>query len=621
MRTLHTTRPLAQAANPPPAPDSTPIGQNDVAQPDGEKKAADEHNENEDPEHLAQKLQRSRETSRRLSGALRRSQRKKSQGLPPVHVPDWFLQHRVVRHEDLPKRSSPQPPRLSVRVSHEESGEEAACSVQVFEEADAAQALSRLVRGLWTHRLDDHEKLKVEKYLEESRALVEETASADETASSKEGGADAAIEGQSPTPSDLQPVATSPEAASADWSPGVIDASDYHMSPRESAELRRYGRMLAETQSDLAMSPEKKLEQMMQLSDKLTQLMKKVTAAQPRRSGASKRMSPLVRTEITATIAASLSTLKPSPYDTFPAAKTNVILHSPEADHERIVDQCVYGVAEELQSDVITLRAQDLARLAGDYMGESSEPTARSIRSLGYETYRMSAELESAAEESAEPPEDESEFNPFAVRAIHMPMSAFDAIRKSFKSLNSPGFGVAQFDAGANAASDDSPRTPSQSEIQLEDLKVASLLESLIDATEEQRARGIVRPSESSTSEHASKESAKSKWSLPAFFDFSVDSKGPTLELNSALPANAGPGINLAVKLGLGSSAPKVPAKSKIIYVKDFKEMNATYYGGRIIQKLEEAVRKRRVLGESIMIVGSTCSRDLTPELSARYVQ
>jgi hypothetical protein len=61
----------------------------------------------------------------------------------------------------------------------------------------------------------------------------------------------------------------------------------------------------------------------------------------------------------------------------------------------------------------------------------------------------------------------------------------------------------------------------------------------------------------------------------------------------------------------------RMPDRPKIVYVKDFKELNATQYGGRIVQKLEELVRKRRVAGESIMIIGSSCSRDLVPELSA----
>lgn len=634
LRTLHTSRALAQAANPPPPPpDSTPIGENDVAKPDGEKKAADEHNEaavgTEDPELLAQKLQRSRETSRRLSGALRRQQRwsKKSQGLPPVVVPDWFLRSRVVRSEDHPEHDEkrPRPPALSVHLSHEESGEQASCSILASRDMDAAQILSRLTHGLWGRRLDDHEKQKIEKYLDERIASVEKTASANETAASDEGEADTTTaqsptaEVQSPAPSESQSTPTNPQAASATLSPGAIDVSALHVSAREAAELRRLTRKLVETQEDSTMSPEQKMHHMSLLSANVSEWYIKIAAAQSRRSSMSKRISRLVRTEITATIAASLSALKPSSNNSFPAAKTNVILHSPEAEHERIVDRCVFGIAQQLQSDVITLNPQDLALLAGDYLGEGSEPSPRSIRSLGYETYRMSAELDDAVEDRTEGAEEESD-NPFAIRAFHMPMSAFDALRKSFKSLAYPGVGVGQYDAGANIASDDTARTPSQSETQLEDLKIASLLEGLIDATEAKRARGIVGLAQDSKSEDASKVLAKTKKPSPAFFDYSIGSEGPTLELNSALPVNVGAGISVVVNLGSASSSTKVPAKSKIIYVKDFKEMNATQYGGRIIQKLEEAVRKRRNLGESIMIVGSTCSRDLTPELSARYV-
>ncbi|KAJ4380972.1 hypothetical protein N0V86_003319 [Didymella sp. IMI 355093] len=77
----------------------------------------------------------------------------------------------------------------------------------------------------------------------------------------------------------------------------------------------------------------------------------------------------------------------------------------------------------------------------------------------------------------------------------------------------------------------------------------------------------------------------------------------------------------MAVNVGSVPALTQIPKKSKIVYVRDFKELNATHYGGRIIQKLEEIVRKRRSAGESIMIVGSTCSLELTPDLSAGGVQ
>jgi hypothetical protein len=136
----------------------------------------------------------------------------------------------------------------------------------------------------------------------------------------------------------------------------------------------------------------------------------------------------------------------------------------------------------------------------------------------------------------------------------------------------------------------------------------------LVDATETKLSRGIVSSDATVVPALRSEDSYSTK--APAFFDYSVDPDSEQLEINSALPASAGPGINMAVNLAQQTTPQS--AKSKIIHVQDFKELNATRYGGRIMEKLEELIRKRRATGESIMLVGTTCSRELTPALTAR---
>ena len=636
-RSLHTTRALGQAANPPPPPDSTPIGDNDGSKPDGEKAAADEHGDaavaKEDPELLAQKLQRSREASRRYSAALRRQQRsKKSEGLPPVHIPDWFLKRRVIRREDVAQdtKQRPMPAALSVSLAHEESGEQATCSIPSSTDLDAAQVLSRLVRGLWGRRLDDHEKRQVEKYLDERKALTEKTHSAKDTEAGEENS-------PAPIPTTAKHAASSNgdeviaemeqtlDAFSAKRRPGEVTPPIQSFSVREQAEYKKIGRKLGEIQSDPSLSPEQRLEQSIAHSAKINKWLTKVMANRTRRAGMSGRVSPLVATEIRATIAASLSALGPFASDSFPSAKTNVILHSPVAEHERAIDACIYSIANELGSDVITLKAQDLAQLAGDYLGEGAEPTPRSIHSLGYETYRLSTELRSAVDDTADAAEDEPDFSmpspmgqshPFA---IGLPLSALGkALSESLKPMRMPGSRLfARDGANANAANDEAGQPQNQSEVQLEDLKLATLLDSLLDASETKQARGLVGTEDAIPATHKLLSSSELH-KTPAFFDYSVGSDGTNLELNSALPATADAGLSMTANFGLASHSPQTPQKSKVIYVKDFKELNATHYGGRIIQKLEEVVRKRRISGESIMIVGSTCSRELTPELSVR---
>jgi hypothetical protein len=607
LRTFHTAQALAQASNPLPPPDSTPADRDGVNTTDREAKAAvdepaDAAVASEDPEVLAQKLQRSRESSRRYSAALRRQQRgKKAQGLPPVHIPDWFLRGRVIRLEDVP--GGPQdvkpPTVLSVTVSQAESGERATCAIPVRGDSDTARILSRLVSGLWSRRLDDNERHKVEQYLEERIALVEKA----DTQESQSRNDAAVASTEAGRPSDV-PIATITE---------------------DSAFTEAWTK-LSKLHNDADMDPRTKIEAMRKQSAKLGMAAKKREIARTRQMGTSRRLSSLVVSEIRATIAASLSTLQPSAGDSFPSAKTNLILHSPTPEHEESIEECVVGTALEMGSDVICLTAQSVARIAGDYLGEGADPSPRSIRSLGYETYRLTAELGNAFGASDEVGEDESEWSQgssldhpdsSATRPRSVIIALSPALRAMTSNLKGMQFGSAsQLEPNASTTNDDSGRSQSSSEVQLEDLKLSALLDALIDANDVKQSRGIVgnnmlgsRPSSQ----------AQSLSKTPAFFDYSLSPESAKLELNSTLPAAARPDINMEVQVGSAPQALSVPSKSKIIYIKDFKELNATHYGGRIIQKLEELVRKRRTAGESIMIVGSTCSRELMPELSARY--
>lgn len=521
-----------------------------------------------------------------------------------MHIPDWFLKRRVIRHHDLNQGQEQLRPRtvLSVAVTHADSGEHAACSIPVGVDIDPAQVLSRLVRGLWSRRLDDHERRKVEKYLEE-RAEKAESAEV--------------LEGNEEPPAN-----TEPGSAKEAGQKSVI---------AEDAAFNEAWAKLNKLSKDTELEPRKKMEAINKQSAKLERAARRREVAKTRQLGTSRRLSSLVVAEIRATIAASLATLRPAAGDSFPSAKTNLILHSPATEHEKSIDNCIYTTALEIGSDVIVLNAQDLAQLAGDYLGEGPEPSPRSIRSLGYETYRLSADLGNAFEDVEEAADDEAEFNqpssmdqsepvPNRLMPFRLPIiavtPALRAITQSLKHMQvAP---ASHFDPSTNTLNEEVGRTQSQSEVQLEDMKLAALLDALVDSNDTKKSRASIGGGNAQsfqTPDH-SRKSSKS----PAFFDYSMSPEGSELELNSPLPTSAKPSISMAVKVGSTSRSPEVPTKSKIIYVKDFKELNATHYGGRIIQKLEELVRKRRNSGESIMIVGSTCSRDLTPEFSASGV-
>ncbi|KAL5116032.1 hypothetical protein ACEQ8H_006043 [Pleosporales sp. CAS-2024a] len=665
-RSFHATRTRAQAGEPASGSNNTPAGQKDAIDPDADKNAATEHEDAavaaDDSELLAQKLQRSRDTTRRYSAALQRRQQrsKKSQGLPPVHIPDWFLKRRVTRREEAVHGPGKRPglPCLAVTLAHTESAEQATCSIPAPGDLDAVEVLSKLARGLWKRPLDEPEKRKIE------QCLSERSASADRTN----------LRPSEESPDKMDPTllpANDAEASSSHGDPDIsamgrrwkalfIDswksmhtASEQEQSDRRDTlarrlhELKKHLERPETVPNDPTWTPQQQHEA--KLEKKETSLHKwfmtsmanmgsKVSSQRTMRQS----ISPLVLAEIRATTAASLSALKPFG-DSFAAAKTNLILHSPEPRQEMIIDQYIHRLAEDLRSDLIVLSAQDLAQLGGDYLGEGSEPTPRSIRSLGYETYRMSSDLGGAMPDVAEPP-DAAEA-PEESSDMDNPSSSTEASGQP--NVTAPIFGIGRLafgvildgskngfsasrssDANANTntnttvnvSNDNTGRTPSHTEVQLEDIKLAVLLDALLDAEDLKHHRKLSRSEkESSPAQHSGRQGSTS--SPPEYFDVSIESEGTAFELNSLVPQAEEAPASMTIDLRSSAPLPSMPERSKIIYVKDFKELNATYYGGRIIQKLEELVRKRRGAGESIMIIGSTCSRDLTPEFAVHGLQ
>jgi SpoVK/Ycf46/Vps4 family AAA+-type ATPase len=357
-----------------------------------------------------------------------------------------------------------------------------------------------------------------------------------------------------------------------------------------------------------------------------------------------KRISSLSFAEVRATVIASLSAIHPSINESFPSTKSNLILHSPFNDSEPLLDNLVQTVAAELGADVVTLQAQDLAQLAGDYIGEGPEPSPHSIRSLGYETYKYGPDLAPEMEEIGRDDmyEDEQDVNGDpGTTTPSMFSSGILPTSKNFMDIFKIGFILPastrnasnptstthgprgnQADSNGASAQTQSSHSQSQSEIQLEDLKLSTLLEALVDSTELKRGMGlsdVQSKPQSALSSTARKLTEKTD--KLGQFDYSFTSGGAEYDFSSAMPPKVKDRFKLTVNNGLPIRQPDLPQKPRIVYIKDVKELNATEYGSRIMQKLEDIVRKQRAAGESIMLLGTTCSFDLTPELSPSAVQ
>ncbi|KAF2256939.1 AAA-domain-containing protein [Trematosphaeria pertusa] len=579
-RSFHSTPYLAVTPTPPAGPDNTPVSNNGVDKKNREKAAAEQTDTGiaaEDPEILAQKLQRSREMTRRYSSALRRSQRRnRAQDLPPVVVPNWFLRKRVFTREEMREhplnRLGHNNFTLSLqRLNSEEAGK---FSVPLNNLSSGVKILSRLVFATWNSTLSADQRRQF------ARQLASSIGAGDNER--------------------VRQLTEVKELIKDSGNAGLLEINQTLVRQEKDLERvsREYEALMRQRNMDKAQIP------------------------------------PLALAEIRATIAASLSALPAAATDTFPSTKTNLILHSPSNEHDRLIGRTVMSIASELGADVVVLEAQDLAEIAGDYLGDGADPSPHSIRSLGYETYRLSAELGNDMEELwKEDPfsEDQEEAatpqaptEPFRRAFKGMPISiiAIDPISKSItQSIHA--LRVPASDASAASTNEQQGRLQTQGEAQLEDLKLSNLLEALIDSSEVKRSRG------GPTVEHVTRLSTVPKDNAPTpitpklfdrFFDYSMTPRGDKVDLAPALPIKAIPRFGLAVDVGTSPRSERILPKSKIIYVQDIKELNATQYGNRIIQKLEDIVRKQRRAGESIMIVGSSCSLDLTPDLSANGV-
>ncbi|KAF1999111.1 AAA-domain-containing protein [Amniculicola lignicola CBS 123094] len=566
VRLFHSTRFLARNPTTPPDPTNTPADENGGNEKSREGAVAAQDNEAtpEDAEIIAQKLQRSKEMTRRYSSALKRTQRRnRAQDLPAVHIPQWFTDRRITLREDYSMHQQAAPA-ISLSIRNSELGEHGTVSIPFWNYKYGVAGMAELVHALWAK--------------------------------------DLAPEGQ-----------------------GAF--ARHCIRRHEATPEERFWEFL---QGKLGNQPSEGTEE--QSQEAKDKALRKHSKLALNRDRAGRTLSSLALAEIRAAMAASLSAVHTASNDSFPTAKTNLILHG-LSKYDWVMLDTVYSIAADMGADVIALSAQDLAELLGDYLGEGPEPSPHSVRSLGYETYKMSSELANDVEDLAgvEPFDEELDSSqPIPspidlsklsnVKVFHLPagLKSLNALSQNLKNMA----GMSQGDNSSNL-SDGPQRTLSQSETQLEDLKITNVLETLVDANDLKRDN---RPSHSTKKELVDSnpvvEPNIATPNPPKFFDFSLESRSVDLELDFSPTADTDQmsQSNVTVTMGPARES-RLPQKSKIILVRDIKELNATQYGSRILQKLEEVVRRRRSAGENIMIVGITCSMDLVPELSAAGVK
>ena len=345
-------------------------------------------------------------------------------------------------------------------------------------------------------------------------------------------------------------------------------------------------------------------------------------------------LNQALMSEIVASISGGLSISGTEPNESFPVGKSHLKLHCPMDGGTFFLEKIVEQSASRLNADVVRLDAQDLSAIIGEYINEGSDVYMDSYWSLAYDAQIYSpppppkegvsedAGNEQDSEGAAE--DDDKEHRPMQPQlssfAIPLgPSQNFSIdLNNVFKKLQGGRQGAnnnGRAGMGPQGAPGLVQFQPQQSkEQQWNDMKLSALLETLIGSNQAKRldpsdfndTQPVViddnskQPSSDSSTPASSKELKTPE---------SLQSPTSIVPLPQTLPNGGNP------------SAPRYttiwPPPRTIILVRGFKELNMTNKGRLILEKLLHAVQqKRKRDGEQIMIVGTTSSSELTPDIS-----
>lgn len=294
-------------------------------------------------------------------------------------------------------------------------------------------------------------------------------------------------------------------------------------------------------------------------------------------------LNQAVLSEVTASISAGLSTLRMDQHGTAEGnlahQKSLLKLLCPIDGGIYFLDKVVEDVASRLGADVIKIDPQTIAEIAGDSIRETGQ-TSGALWTLGYDTAEVYHRVQQPVpmeEEAGEGGEEDVETDAAGSQTTPRFTSSIMAIPAS--SLRLPS-GVAE--KLANAVSQSffggrpmkvkaDPPMHGETPTQWNDMKLGALLETIIASNLKKRDVATPDRVEASTDSKASEESPDTT----------------------------------------PSSASSEERPKTVIVLKDFKELQATQQGSKVIHRLVDIIQKRRIDGHSIMLVGTSSSSEL----------
>lgn len=293
--------------------------------------------------------------------------------------------------------------------------------------------------------------------------------------------------------------------------------------------------------------------------------------------------------EITTLVSAGLKVSLAQYTNDWTSSKSDLVLVCPVNGGSFFLDELVIYLAAVNGTDLVRLDPQDIAEIGGNFLEERRDTHTRSLSSLGYDAYRQSSE-QAAIQESQET-EDSKEGNEqdtgldfsrsrsgpreFHTSVISLPYRGPYHLGKLIQS------------ALANGSSSSSPnsvlheKSRTQAANATIGLKMGQFVETILDSSDLKRT---------------AKDTKKDHGALPE----------EITKINEISTDN-----------NLGYTSPSsLRTDSLIVMVRDYPEINSTYAGGKVLEKLHEVVRRRRKDGQRVLVIGTSSSQDLIPNLS-----
>ncbi|KAK2742836.1 hypothetical protein FQN57_005127 [Myotisia sp. PD_48] len=302
-------------------------------------------------------------------------------------------------------------------------------------------------------------------------------------------------------------------------------------------------------------------------------------------------LSSEVWNELRAAVQAGLE-LPSSMYDHDPATgKPHLVFHYPGDGGTLFLDAVVTSLAKDLNANVATLNAQDIAELYSQQRHGNKPPTNPSILLLGYDVYQprkraSQKEVEEESEETddQEVEEDESDHWPSRsgsppVARITADMSGLFNPSPLLQSLfgGKASFGIAKVMIPNGSASKDDFESGTSDDV---DLRCLRLIHKLIDVPIGRRV-----PPANDQSNDQSQEQPKEESKDEAKPESEEDSKNEQKVESSIESQDRKPTL--------------------IIQVQDYKDIMSSEAGRFFLGLLHRTVMRRRRNGDQVMIVGT----------------